>query len=95
MASRDDIIRKRLVFIAERRSMSEMEQLLSRFLAGQLDQLTDEACERMILLLQQSDLDLLDWLSGFREPPVGVDREVLGWMAGYRTVSQTPSVLFS
>lgn len=77
----DDPLRKQLIFQAEIRSIAEMERILSRFLAEQFSLLTDEACQRLLLLLQHSDLDLLEWLSGLQEPPVGVDREALSWIA--------------
>ena len=72
-----------MIFLAERRSMAEMEQLLTRFLAERLHLLEDEECRRIIVLLQYADADLLDWLSGVKEPQEGVDREVLGWVSCY------------
>ncbi|MBF0460401.1 MAG: succinate dehydrogenase assembly factor 2 [Magnetococcales bacterium] len=76
-----ETIRKRLIFLAERRSIAEMERVLSRFLAERFAQLTDEECQRVIVLLQQPDWDLLDWLSDLQEPAEGVDREALEWIA--------------
>lgn len=77
-------LRKRLVFLADRRSMAEMERILLRFLADCLPDLADDACHRVMdLLQQQSDPDLLDWLGGLKEPPENVDREVLAWIAPY------------
>ncbi|MEO5364435.1 MAG: succinate dehydrogenase assembly factor 2 [Magnetococcus sp. DMHC-8] len=87
MENSADSLRKQLVFLAERRSMAEVEQILSRFVAQRLAGLADDACRRVILLLQQTDLDLLEWLSGQREPPEGIDREVLDWIAPYRIVA--------
>ncbi len=78
-----EFLHKRLAFLADRRSMAEMEQILARFLADRLHGLEGDACQRVIDLLQQSDADLLDWLSGLKEPPVAVDREVLGWISCY------------
>lgn len=77
----DDALRKQLIFQAEIRSMAEMERILSRFLREHLPLLSDEACQRLLRLLQCSDLDLLAWLSGLQEPPTEVDREALGWIA--------------
>ncbi len=66
--------------------MAEMERILGRFLAEQRPHLTAEICQRLLLLLQHSDLDLLDWLSGLAEPPEGVDRALLSWIG--RSVEQ-------
>ena len=61
--------------------MAEMEQLLTRFLAERLDSLEGEECRRIIALLHYADADLLDWLSGIKEPQAGVDREALRWIS--------------
>ncbi|MBF0162223.1 MAG: succinate dehydrogenase assembly factor 2 [Magnetococcales bacterium] len=76
-----EILRKRLILLAERRSMAEMERILGRLLASRLSGWDDEVCQRVIALLHHSDLDLLDWLAGLKKPEEGVDREVLGWLA--------------
>ncbi|MEO5353895.1 MAG: succinate dehydrogenase assembly factor 2 [Magnetococcus sp. XQGC-1] len=76
-------LRKRLIFLAQRRSTAEMEGILGDLLAKRLPQWSDEECQRLITLLQYPDLDLLDWLSGVQEPPLAVDREVLGWLAAF------------
>ena len=81
-----EILRKQLILLAQRRSMAEMEHILDRVLADGLSHWGDETCQRMIALLQHSDLDLLDWLSGLREPEEGIDREALGWL-GTSTVT--------
>lgn len=85
-------LRRQLLFLADRRSMAEMEQILARFLKERLSHLEEEACRRIMALLQQTDADLLDWLPGLKEPPEGVDREVLGWISPYcsRSRSEDP-----
>jgi antitoxin CptB len=75
-----EALRKRLIFLAQRRSTAEMEGILGGVLAERLSQWGDGECQRLIALLQYPDLDLLDWLSGLQEPPLEVDREVLGWL---------------
>ena len=80
-----DALRRRLAFLADHRSMAEMERILGRFLANSLSHMDDGACHRVIDLLQQSDADLLDWMSALKEPPEGVDREVLSWLSSYST----------
>ncbi|MBF0449111.1 MAG: succinate dehydrogenase assembly factor 2 [Magnetococcales bacterium] len=78
-------LQKQLFFQASRRSMSEMERILERFIASQLQKLDDNACTRLLALLQQSDPDLLDWITGVVTPPATLDREALGWITCFRS----------
>ena len=63
--------------------MAEMERILARFLADQLETLDDHSCHRIMELLQQTDADLLDWLAGIKKPAATIDQEVLGWISRY------------
>lgn len=90
MESDASLLKKQLLFLAERRSMAEMERILSRFMEARLAGLEEDGCRRVEALLQQADADLLDWLSGHKEPPHGVDREVLRWIVPYCTQAHHP-----
>ncbi|MBF0446641.1 MAG: succinate dehydrogenase assembly factor 2 [Magnetococcales bacterium] len=78
-------LQKQLFFYASRRSMSEMERILERFIVSQLQKLDDDACTRLLALLQQPDPDLLDWITGVVPPPATLDREALGWITRFRS----------
>ena len=85
----DSPLRRKLVYVASRRSMAEMEVVLGRFLKAKRADLDDVACERLLTLLQFPDAELYDWLSGILTIPPEVDQEVLFWLSDYRCA--TPS----
>lgn len=62
-------LQKQLAFVASRRSMAEMEQILDRFLKAEWQHLDDDQCRRLLQLLACPDADLLEWLSGITPPP--------------------------
>ncbi|MBF0136046.1 MAG: succinate dehydrogenase assembly factor 2 [Magnetococcales bacterium] len=75
-------LRRRLVFLTSRRSMLEMEELLRRHL--NLEQMDLTECLALEKLLQCTDNDLLDWISGVRSPPPEVDRGLLSRLSRQR-----------
>ncbi|MBF0308141.1 MAG: succinate dehydrogenase assembly factor 2 [Magnetococcales bacterium] len=79
-----DGLRRRLAFQASRRSMAEMEQVLSRFMAVEREKLDAKQCSRLLRVLEHPDADLLDWLTGIRQVPGDLDVEALFWLEGYR-----------
>jgi antitoxin CptB len=56
-----------------RRGMLELDLILQRFLAHQLDMLTDSQVELFERLLTAQDPDLYAWLMGYEAP---VDKEL-------------------
>ncbi|MBF0603890.1 MAG: succinate dehydrogenase assembly factor 2 [Nitrospirae bacterium] len=75
---------KAVLFRAMRRTMSEVERIMQRFIAQELVHMDDVACDRFSELLNQSDADLWDWLTGIKTPPVSVNREDLHRLERYR-----------
>ncbi|MBF0176939.1 MAG: succinate dehydrogenase assembly factor 2 [Magnetococcales bacterium] len=73
-------LRRRLVFLASRRSMLDVEELLRRHL--DLEQLDMTECLALEKILQFPDNDILDWLSGVQVPPPEVNRDVLSRLSG-------------
>ncbi|MBF0141049.1 MAG: succinate dehydrogenase assembly factor 2 [Magnetococcales bacterium] len=68
---------KAFMFRALRRSMAEVERIMQRFVSSELASLDDDTCDRLLVLLDHSDADLLDWLTGVKPPPASVNREDL------------------
>lgn len=75
---------KVFMFRALRRSMAEVERIMQRFVASELANLDDATCDRLLLLLEHSDADLLDWLTGVQLPPESVDRGDLERLRSFR-----------
>lgn len=74
-------LQRRLVYMATRRSMVEMEQVLHGFLVSAWEELDDSLCLRLIGLLEHSDPDLFDWLGGLQPLPNDVDAVILKRLA--------------
>ncbi|MBF0263418.1 MAG: succinate dehydrogenase assembly factor 2 [Magnetococcales bacterium] len=72
-----DGMRRRLAFLAGRRSMAEMERLLDRFLERELKGLDERGCTAFLALLEESDADLLDWMGGIKPIPARIDADAL------------------
>lgn len=68
---------RRLRFLAERRSMREMEDMLTSYLSPRLKTLAEVDCQRLIALLGEADLDLWDWIQGNQPIPAQVDAVLL------------------
>lgn len=79
-------LQRRLAFVASRRSMREMEELLARFLGQRLPHLDDSTCATLLSLLQEADADLLDWLGGVTPPPARVGPDLLDLLRPFRTL---------
>jgi len=82
---------KVLLFRALRRSMAEVERIMQRFIAQELAQMEDDACDRFMELLNHSDADLLDWLTGVKPPPVFVNRTDLEHLARFKREQRGPA----
>lgn len=52
-----------------RRGIREMDLLLQRFMECRYDQLSDEDKKAFAELLEQPDLDIMDWIMGRAIPP--------------------------
>jgi succinate dehydrogenase flavin-adding protein (antitoxin of CptAB toxin-antitoxin module) len=77
-------MQKKLFFQASRRSMAEVERILSRFIESELQSLDDQTCHRVLDFLDQPDPDILDWITGVISPPESIDRDVLSRLTRFR-----------
>ena len=70
-------VQKRLAYRVARRSMLEMDALLSPFFDPRIADFDDQMCARCERLLDLPDPDLYDWITGIKSVPEGVDRELI------------------
>ena len=81
--SADDRIRERLRFRSWHRGTREMDLLLGRFADAHVASLTPAQLADYDVLLQQSDPDLYDWLTGKKSPPGARDSEVMRLLSAF------------
>ncbi len=85
MAGKMDIRRKRLLYRSCRRGMREADHLLGGFAKRYLDGFTDEQLDRYERLLENTDPDLLDWMSGRAPLPDAFDNDVTALLMDFKT----------
>lgn len=64
-----EVRRKKLRFRANHRGMQEADRLVGQFVRAHVEALDEAGLERLELLLNEADQDLLDWYLRRREPP--------------------------
>lgn len=69
--------RKRLLYISQHRGMKETDLLLGRFAERHLERLTEDQIARFAAILDESDNDLLDWITGKKPVPADHDNDVM------------------
>lgn len=72
-----DVRRKRLLYRSRHRGMQENDLLLGRFAERHLADLDDRQLMRFDALLDESDTDLFDWISGRVALPEALDHDVM------------------
>jgi antitoxin CptB len=78
-----DIRRKRLLFRSWHRGTREMDLLLGSFAEQHLAALNEAQLDRYEALLENSDDQLFDWITGRVAPP-GEDSDVLRLLTAFR-----------
>ena len=76
VTSSPDIRRKRLSFRSWHRGTRESDLILGRFADGHLAQFDDGQLDRYEALLECTDADLFDWITGRAAPPPEHDHDV-------------------
>ena len=79
-----DIRRRRLLFRSWHRGTREMDLLLGSFAEQHLAALNEAQLERYEALLENSDDQLFDWISGRLAPPGEHDSDVLRLLIAFR-----------
>ena len=79
-----DIRRKRLLFRSWHRGTRETDLILGRFADAHLAGFDADQLDRYEGLLECSDVDLFDWVSGRALPPAALDHDVMRLLLAFR-----------
>ena len=90
MADKTDVRRKRLLYRSRRRGMREADHLLGGFAERTLDGFTDEQLDRYERLLENTDPDLLDWITGRAPVPDAFDNDVMALLMNIKSTLKPP-----
>ena len=69
MTDQYEIRRRRLLYQSKRRGSKEADMVIGQFAIEFLDDMTAEELDQFESLLQESDPDLMTWVSGLEPPP--------------------------
>lgn len=75
--------RRRLRFRSWHRGTKEMDHLLGKFADAQLGDLDGDLLAAYDALLEESDPDLYDWITGREPPPARISGALIGLMKGF------------
>ena len=84
MTSDDDARRKRLAFRCWHRGTREMDLMLGRFCDRHLAEIDAGQLDRLEKLLENSDPDLYNWITGREDPPPDQDSDVLNLLKRFK-----------
>jgi antitoxin CptB len=85
-----DIRRKRLSFRSWHRGTRESDLILGRFADAHLDHFDDGQLDCYEALLECSDADLFDWITGRATPPPEHDHDVTRLLIAHTNASPHP-----
>ena len=77
MVDTDDIRQRKLGFRACHRGILEMDIVFTAFVKNHLGELNHKELDLFETLLEESDHDLLLWVSGALEPPAAMNNQVM------------------
>jgi len=80
-----DIRRKRLLFRSWRRGTRETDLILGRFAEAHLADFDAAQLDLYEALLECSDADVFDWVSGRAAPPAAQDHDVMRLLLAFRS----------
>jgi antitoxin CptB len=93
VTSPSDIRRKRLAFRSWHRGTRESDLILGRFADAYLAQFDDGQLNRYEALLECSDADLFDWVTGRAAPPPEHDHDVTRLLLSFTNTGSPPDPL--
>jgi len=82
-----DTRRRRVRYRAWHRGIREMDLVLGPYADAMTPLLQPEALDRLEVLMDEADTDLLKWVMGQEPPPKDVDAELLGQLIDFRRTS--------
>jgi antitoxin CptB len=77
MANNLDNLRKKLLYRSTHRGCKETDFLLGDFAINQIDKLTDKELNEFQDLLNQSDNDIYNWITGIDNVPESLQNGIL------------------
>ena len=89
MDEASDIQRKRLIYQSGHRGTKESDLLLGAFAAAHLESFNAAQLARYEALLDESDNDLFDWITGRTAPPPEKMNDVLRLLLSFRYPGMT------
>lgn len=84
-----DARRKRLMFRSRRRGMQETDLVLGRFAERYLARFSDAELDRFERLLDNTDADLFEWITGRAPVPEEHDSDVMGLLRNFMRTFET------
>ncbi|MCW9032622.1 MAG: succinate dehydrogenase assembly factor 2 [Rhodospirillales bacterium] len=69
--------RKRLWFRSHHMGMHENDIIVGTFVDAHIERLSEDEVDRLEALVEQNDIDLLNWIIGRSEPPEEFDNDML------------------
>jgi antitoxin CptB len=82
----DNSRKKRLLFRSWHRGTRESDLILGRFAEAHLDRFDEAQLDRYEALLQCSDAEIFDWVSGRAPPPPEYDHDVTRLLLAFRSL---------
>lgn len=76
--------RKRILFRANHRGMKEADVMLGGFAKAHLAEMTEEQVDRFESLLEELDVDIMDWVMGKKPVPAQYDTDVFKKILTYK-----------
>ena len=75
-----DSRRKKLLFRCNHRGMKENDFLLGNFTAAHINELNDLQITYLEVLLNESDNDIYNWITGKEPIPASHDNDLIKWL---------------
>lgn len=76
--------RKRLLYRSTHRGMKEADVLLGGFVSAHIGTLSDDQIDRLETLLDELDVDIMDWVIGKRPVPPQFDTDVYQMILAFK-----------
>ncbi|NDC90183.1 MAG: succinate dehydrogenase assembly factor 2 [Bacteroidetes bacterium] len=79
-----DARRKRILYRASHRGTKEADVLIGGFVAAQIQTLTAEQLDRLECLLDELDLDIVNWVTGQKPVPAQYDHDIFHMLVSFK-----------
>jgi antitoxin CptB len=79
-----DIFLKQLLYRSNNRGCKETDILLGNFAKKYLNNMTDQELQDFAIILEQDDVEILDWITGKDNPPEKLNNSVMYKLLSFR-----------